>query len=101
MNWCYHDENGLVLSLYIQPKAKRTEVIGIYGQYLKLRVKAPPIDNKANEALLLWLTLQLNIPRKTIHILCGEHARYKRIKIETTLTREWVATQLLLPPLTN
>lgn len=74
-------EEGVELFLHCQPGAKKTEVQGIHGERLKLRLAAPPVEGKANEALISWLSKTLSIPKSRITLVSGDTGRQKRIRI--------------------
>lgn len=93
--WCRPDKQGLVLYLTIQPGAKRTEVVGVYGNTLKIRVNTPPVRGKANDALLTWLAEQLELRRQMLELISNEASRQKKIRIYTTASPSWVEQQLL------
>lgn len=84
---------GATLSLHIQPGAKRSECAGLHGEALKIRLAAPPVDGKANEALLRFLAQRLAIPRQQISLKSGQTSRQKVIEIES-VTAERLATLL-------
>ena len=73
---------SLVLELHVQPGAKRTEVAGLHGSRLKIRLAAPPVDGKANEALVAFLAEALKVPRRQVRIDAGLASRQKRVVIE-------------------
>lgn len=73
--------NGYILALYCQPGAKKTEVQGEHDGRLKIRLAAPPVEGKANDALVLWLSKQLHINRSSIELLAGDLSRLKRVKV--------------------
>lgn len=78
----YKWENGdLLLSLYVQPNAKKDEIIGEYGNNLKIRITALPADNKANKHLLKFLAKTFAVPNSRIELIKGKNQRTKRIKI--------------------
>lgn len=77
----YPQEQRLRLHLHIQPGAKQTEVVGLYGDSLKIRLAAPPVDGKANKALITFLAKTLAISRQQIQIVRGETGREKTIEI--------------------
>jgi len=78
----YKWENGnLQLSLYVQPNAKKDEIIGEYGDNLKVRVTALPIENKANKHLLKFLAKTFGVPNSHVKLIKGENQRTKRISI--------------------
>jgi uncharacterized protein len=73
--------NSYILALYCQPGAKKTEVQGEHDGRLKIRLAAPPVEGKANDALVLWLSKQLHINRSSIELLAGDLSRLKRVKV--------------------
>ncbi len=73
--------NTYVLALYCQPGAKKTEVQGEHDGRLKIRLAAPPVEGRANEALILWLSKTLKIHRAAIELLAGDLSRMRRVKI--------------------
>ena len=71
--------NGCQLSVCVQPGASRSEVAGLHGAELKVRVKAPPVDGKANEALLACLAKLFRVKRSQCELLRGETSRSKTV----------------------
>lgn len=69
------------MSLYVQPNAKADELIGEYGDKLKVRITAAPIDNKANKHLLTFLANIFAVPPSRIALVKGENQRSKRVRI--------------------
>ena len=74
--------DGVVLSLHCQPGAKASRVVGLHDERLKIKLQAPPLENRANEALVAWLADQLGVPRKQIEILTGQTSRQKRVLVQ-------------------
>lgn len=91
-SWIKPHKHGSTLSLYIQPGASRTEVCGEHDGKLKLKIKAPPRDGEANEAIIEFLSEVLKISKKQVHLISGETSRQKLILVE--LTPEAVLTLL-------
>ncbi|MEW7312252.1 DUF167 family protein YggU [Buttiauxella gaviniae] len=73
--------DGLVLRLYIQPKASRDSIIGLHGDELKVAITAPPIDGKANAHLVKYLAKQFRVAKSQVLVEKGELGRHKQIKI--------------------
>ena len=73
--------DGVLLQLSVMPNAKRTEVDGLHDGALRVRLAAPPIDGRANEALVAWLAKSLGVPRRDIEVLRGEASRRKQVAI--------------------
>jgi len=69
------------LTVHIQPSARRNEIVGLQGEALKIKVAAPPVDNKANAALIDLLSETLGVPRSAIGIRHGMTGRRKRVEI--------------------
>lgn len=85
--WLREDGDCLVLSLHVQPGAKRTAVAGIHGDALKIRLAAPPVEGKANEALVRFLADAFGVPIRNVVIVRGETSRDKVVRIEQPALR--------------
>ena len=82
MGWMVQAGDGsVVLMLHIQPGARKTEVAGLHGDALKIRLAAPPVDGKANAALLAFLVKACSVPKSAVSLLSGETSRSKRVRI--------------------
>lgn len=84
------DRNSLtyILALHCQPGAKKTEVQGEHDGRLKIRLAAPPVEGKANDALVAWLSKLLRINRSHIELLAGDLSRLKRVKVSGVTAKE-------------
>ncbi len=85
--WLRHTAAGLVLSLHVQPGARRTRVLGEHGGRLKIALQAPPVDGRANEALLRFLRQQLGLQRAELRLISGAGARDKAVAIDAAAER--------------
>lgn len=74
-------EPATVLTIHVQPKARTTDVAGWYGDAIKIRVAAPPVDGAANETLMRFLADRLGVSRSAVRIVSGATARRKRLAI--------------------
>jgi len=81
-NWLHASGSGITLTLHIQPGAKKTEISGLHGDALKIRLHAPPVDGKANAALIDYLAEVLNLPRSAITLKSGQTSRRKVVAVE-------------------
>ncbi|MBR2373477.1 MAG: YggU family protein [Lentisphaeria bacterium] len=72
-------DGGIYISLHIQPGAKREGITGLFGSSLKIALNAPPVDGKANSALLKFLSSKLGLPKGNIELCSGASSRDKRI----------------------
>ena len=76
------EKSGLVtFAVRVQPRARRDEIVGEWQGGLKIRLTAPPVDDRANEALRRLLAVRLNVPTGAVKIERGEHSRTKRVEI--------------------
>lgn len=71
----------MLLTLHIQPGAKKTEVVGRHGDALKIRLASPPVDGKANDALVAFLAKTLGVARAQVALVAGQSSRSKRVAI--------------------
>jgi len=71
----------LTLTLHIQPGARNSGIAGIHGDALKIRIAAPAVDNKANAALIEFLSEALDVPKSAIVIRHGATGRRKVVEI--------------------
>ena len=67
-DWWRQQGSDATLTLHIQPGAKRSEVAGLHGDALKIRLAAPPVDGKANAALLAFVAATLGLPRSAVEL---------------------------------
>ncbi len=66
----------------VQPRASRSEVAGLHGDAMKVRLAAPPVDGAANEALVRLLADLLGIPRRAVRIEGGHASRSKLVEVD-------------------
>jgi len=71
----------VILQVRVQPRASKDEVAGELGGALKLRLQAPAVEDRANQALVEFLAQLLKTPKSAVRILSGERSRTKRIEI--------------------
>jgi len=72
---------GVVINVRVTPRATRNEICGEQAGAVRIRLQAPPVEGKANNALLRFLAAQLGIPRRRITVVAGEKGRNKRVLI--------------------
>ena len=71
----------------VQPRASRSEVVGVHGEALKIRLSAPPVDGAANEQLMIFLADIFAVSRRSVRILAGESSRSKLVEIDGVTER--------------
>ncbi|UCV14865.1 DUF167 domain-containing protein [Quatrionicoccus australiensis] len=74
-------DGRITLTLHIQPGAKKTEFAGLHGDALKIRLAAPPVDGKANEALVRFLADVLDLPKSAVILKSGQTSRRKVLEV--------------------
>ena len=84
-------------AVHVQPRAKRTEVTGLHGAAVKIRLAAPPVDGAANEALRRFLAERLCVPRASVHVVAGLSSRDKLVEVDGLSAADARRT-LLAPP---
>ncbi|MBU0455605.1 MAG: DUF167 family protein [Pseudomonadota bacterium] len=74
-------EDSLFLNIYLQPSSDRNEIVGVYNEYLKIKVRAKPIEDEANHALIVFLAKAFDLPKSQVHLLQGKKSRWKRLEL--------------------
>ncbi|MBU4054222.1 MAG: YggU family protein [Proteobacteria bacterium] len=74
---------GLIITIYVQPRSSRNQITGIHGQALKVKLTAPPVDGAANKMCIEFLSKALQVPKTSIDMLSGQTGRNKRLLIRT------------------
>jgi uncharacterized protein (TIGR00251 family) len=87
-------EGTAIFSVRLQPRASKDEISGEVAGALKVRLHAPAVENRANEALIEFLAGLLKTPRSAVRILGGERSRTKRIEIRG-VTRQQILALLV------
>ncbi len=79
MNWYQFNRDGLSIHIHAQPGAKRTEVAGLHGDCVKLRLASPPVDGKANACLIEFIARRLGVKKSQVSITRGTSSRRKTV----------------------
>jgi uncharacterized protein len=78
-----HARDGSVrFAVRVQPRASRSEIVGVHGDAMKIRLSAPPVDGAANEALVELIAGALGVGRRAVRIVSGESSRSKVVEVE-------------------
>ncbi|MEP7208264.1 MAG: DUF167 domain-containing protein [Casimicrobiaceae bacterium] len=81
----------LLLTLHVQPGAKATEAAGVHGDALKVRLAAPPVEGKANAALVRFIAAAFGVPMRQVEIVQGGSSRRKVVAVQSPLRRPaWI-----------
>ena len=82
MSWQRWQGETLLLELRVQPRAKRELVDGLYGERLRVRITAPPVDNKANGAIVALFAHEFGVPQQRVTLVQGEKGQNKTVAVE-------------------
>ena len=94
--WCSLIPGGVRLAVQLMPNAKKTEVVGLFSDMLKIRLHAPPVEGKANEALVRFLAERIGVARSAVQITHGHLNKRKIIEIQSVrVSLESLAASLL------
>ena len=74
-------EGGVTFAVRVVPRASKDEIVGIHGDALKIRVTAPPVEGRANEALIAFLAKRLGVRKSQVEIVAGATSRRKMIRV--------------------
>ena len=80
-------DGSITLTIHAQPGAKRTEVAGVHGNCLKIRIAAPAVEGRANDTLVAFLAESFGVPRRNVTLLRGETGRRKTLRIASPAAR--------------
>lgn len=81
-NWYRIGAAGrITLTLHVQPGAKKTDCAGLHGDALKIRLAAPPVDGKANTALIEFVADRLGLPKSAVTLKSGQTSRCKVLEL--------------------
>lgn len=98
MAWHRWQDGALLLEIAVQPGASASSVAGLHGGRLKVRIQAPPVDGKANRALIKFLAGEFATPRSRIEIVRGDSGRAKTVRIDRPVTLPSALMELGLAP---
>jgi len=81
-------EGGVTFAVRVVPRASKDEIVGIHGDALKVRLTAPPVEGRANKALIVFLAKRLGVRKSQVEIVAGATSRRKMIRIIGLLAQE-------------
>jgi uncharacterized protein (TIGR00251 family) len=85
--WLRELDGAIELRLHVQPGAKRTEVVGVHGDALKVRLAAPPVEGRANAALVNFLAERFGVTLRQVNVVHGQQSRRKLVRIDRPAVR--------------
>jgi uncharacterized protein (TIGR00251 family) len=92
-NWYRRNGEVITLTLHVQPGAKHSEIVGMHGEALKIKLAAPPIEGRANKALLKLIADLFGVPLRNTELKQGGQSRHKVVAV----TGSHVDPESLLP----
>lgn len=78
------DREGVLIDILVQPRASREKIGPVHGDRLKVAVTAPPVDGKANDAVVEVLARALGAPRRDLDVVSGQSSRKKTVRVRGT-----------------
>ena len=81
-------EGGVTFAVRVVPRANRNEIVGVHGDALKVRLTAPPVEGKANDALVAFLAQGPGVRKSQVEIVAGATSRRKVIRVTGLLVQE-------------
>ncbi len=81
-------QGEVLLRVYVQPRASRNEICGVHGDALKVAITAPPLEGRANRAVIAFFCDCFSLPKKKIRLLSGEQSRYKTLVFSSLSVKE-------------
>jgi len=81
LSWLSTTADGVRIQIRVQPRASRTEIVGLQGDALKIRLASPPVDGAANRELVAFLAKRLRRPKSSVRIERGQNGRRKSIHV--------------------
>jgi uncharacterized protein (TIGR00251 family) len=87
----------VILKVYVQPKASKNEVVGPYRDGIKVRITAPPVEGKANEALIRFLAKEFGVSPSCIEMIKGRRSREKTLRISGAVLQEHLDFKKKIP----
>ncbi|MCC7354999.1 MAG: YggU family protein [Anaerolineae bacterium] len=74
-------DERIFFQVHVQPRASHNEVAGVYGAAVKIRLQAPPVEGRANAALIAFLAQRLGLRERDVEIMSGHSGRSKRVAV--------------------
>jgi uncharacterized protein (TIGR00251 family) len=71
--------NGITFKVYVQPRSSKNSIAGIYGEAIKLKLTAPPVNDAANNLCIKYLAKCLGVSNSSLEIISGHTSRSKKI----------------------
>lgn len=80
-SWITPQTGGCLLTIKVVPRASKTEIAGVDPAWLRVRLQAPPVEGRANAALVAFLAETLALPKQAVAVVTGDRGRVKRVRL--------------------
>ena len=80
--WYKYNHDELIINVYLQPGAKKNELLGLYNNALKIRLNVPPIEGRANKALIKLIAELFHVPIRQVALVRGQQSKHKVLTIK-------------------
>jgi hypothetical protein len=98
MSWLTSTNDGCIVVVKATPRASKSEIAGADPDWLRVRLQAPPVDGKANAALIALFAKTFGLPKRSVELLTGDTARLKRVRLRGVTADAVAAHPALCPP---
>ena len=75
------DPSGVTFKVYVQPRSSKNMIVGLHGDALKIKIKAPPVEGAANKMCIKYVAECLNLPKSLVEIKSGHNGRMKLLRL--------------------
>lgn len=82
---CKDTKEGVIISCHVRPGASKTQCAGLYGESMKLSLKAPPVDGKANKELCRFFAEKCSLAKSAVTLVSGQTSREKKVLLSGTV----------------
>jgi len=84
-------DGGFRILVWVQPGARQDGAVGVVDGRLKLKLRAPAVDNKANDALVAFMARNLGVPKSALELAAGQTGRKKTLRLRPGENPDWAA----------
>lgn len=95
-SWLHEKGDAVLVDVLVAPRASRTRIVGVHADRLKIQLAAPPVDGKANDALVRFLADLLDVSKAQVEIVGGASSRRKTVRLSAVSAH--TALMKLTPP---
>jgi uncharacterized protein (TIGR00251 family) len=92
------DSDGVVVPVYVKPRASRSQIMGLHGDSIKIALAAAPVDGEANQELIKFLSKATGSPRRSLELVSGLKGRRKRVRFRGADKTQLVSRLAQLTP---